>query len=388
MQYVLKTATTTLVMVILLSCGKSSKEEKVTITDKKIKLEKLRGDQKKLNDEISALQLDIAKSDPQYAGSSKLVTVLPLGLQPFNHYIELQGKIDADNIAYVSPRGMGGQVKSIYVKAGDFVKKGQLLLKLDDGLSGKQVEGLQSQLAYAKDIYQRQQNLWKENIGTEVQVLTAKNNVTNLEKQISSAREQQSYSNVYAEMSGIADEVNIKVGEVFTGSPLTGIKIVNTASLKITANIPENYASRVHKGTTVEINVPDANNRKITSSVSRVSQSIDPNSRGFVVEAAIGNSTGLKPNQVAIMRILDYSVKSTLVIPLNTVQSDEKGKYVYVMEKQKDKWVASKKTIQVGESYGDFIEIKDGSALKAGDQLITEGFQGLYEGQVVSVTAK
>jgi membrane fusion protein (multidrug efflux system) len=390
MQNVFKIAMTGTMMVILLSCGNSVKEEKSTVTDKKVKLAKLQDDQKKLNDQITALQQDIAKADPTAASTARLVTVQPITPQDFNHYIELQGKVDADNIAYVTPRGgaLGsGQVKEVYVKAGDFVKKGQLLVKLDDAVQRRQIDGLQTQLAYAKDIYQRQQNLWKENIGTEVQVLTAKNNVDMLEKQLATAREQVSFANVYAEMSGVADEVNIKVGEIFTGAPPTDIKIINTTSLKVTANIPENYTSRVHKGTAVEIIVPDANNRKINSNVSVVSQSIDPNSRGFVVEARISNGASLKPNQVAIMKILDYSAKNVLVVPLNTVQSDEKGKYVYVMEKQGDKMVAAKRIVQVGESYGNIIEIKEGS-LRAGDQIITEGYQSLYEGQVITTSIK
>ena len=77
----------------------------------------------------------------------------------FTHFIDLQGKIDALNIAYVTPRnGTGGQVKAIYVKKGDQVKKGQLLLKLDDAL-------LLQQLAQANNnwlllrIYMREEKI-------------------------------------------------------------------------------------------------------------------------------------------------------------------------------------------------------------------------------------
>jgi len=373
--------------VIAASCGSGKKDSDSIVTDKKVELQKLKSDQKKLNEEIAKLETEIGKAEPGTASASaKLVTVMPLGTQNFTHYIELQGKVDAENIAYVTPRGGPGQVRSIYVKKGDFVKKGQLLLKLDDAMVRSQMAQLQSQLSFAKDLYQRQQNLWKEEIGTEVQVISAKNNVTSLERQISTLSEQASFSNVRAEISGVADEVNIKVGETFTGSPMQGIKIVNTSSLKIVTDIPENYISRVRRGSSVQIVVPDLNNRIINSSISLISQSINPDTRGFTAEARVPYNASLKPNQVAQMKILDYSVANAVIVPVNVVQTDEKGKYVFVMEKSGDKSIARKRPVNIGESYDGLIEIKHG--LKAGEQLITEGYQNLYEGQVITSDVK
>jgi len=376
-----------LIGLIAASCGSSKKDEAADLNDKKAKLQKLKNEQKKLAAEITELEAAIAKADPTaVTGNAKLVTVMPLSSQDFNHFIELQGRVEAENTAYVTPRGGPGQVKAIYVKRGDAVRKGQLLLKLDDALVRSQIAQVQSQLTYAKDLYNRQQNLWKEGIGTEVQVLTARNNVTSLERQLATLREQQAFSNVYAEISGIADEVNIKVGETFTGSPAQGIKIVNTGSLKISANIPENYITRVKRGTPVEIVVPDINNRVFNSSISLISQSIDLNTRGFIAEAKVPYDANLRPNQVAQMKILDYSAKDVVTVPINVVQSDEKGKYVYIMVKEGDKMVARKKSVNIGESYGNLIEIKAG--LTGGEQLITEGYQNLYEGQLVTTLAK
>ncbi|HEY0732472.1 MAG TPA: efflux RND transporter periplasmic adaptor subunit [Chitinophagaceae bacterium] len=374
-----------IIVFLAASCGNSKKDQSAILTEKKVKLQKLKSEQQKLNDEIAKLDAEIARLDPKSAeGTAKLVTTMVLAPKDFSHYIELQGRIDADNIAYVTPRGGPGQVRAVYVKKGDFVRKGQVLLKLDDAIVRSQIAGLQSQLSYARDIYQRQQNLWKEDIGTEVQVISARNNVTALERQLATLNEQLSFTNVRAGISGVADEVNIKVGETFTGSPMQGIKIVNTSSLKMMANIPENYISRVRKGSKVEIVVPDLNNRIISSTISLVSQSIDPNTRGFIAEARIPYDANLKPNQVANMRILDYAADQAISIPINVVQSDEKGKYVFVVEKKGEQLLARKKSIYLGESYGGLVEVKSG--LNAGDVLITEGYQNLYEGQILTTT--
>jgi membrane fusion protein, multidrug efflux system len=383
------------------SCGGSKKEGNAAINDKKAQLEKLKGEKSKSDAKIRKLEEELAKLDTSAAGSAKvkLVSVAPVATQNFEHYIDLQGKVDADNISYISPQGQGGQVRAVYVKQGQYVKKGQLLLKLDDAIvqqqivaSRKVVDGIKTQLAFTKNIYQRQKNLWEQGIGTEVQLISAKNNVESLENQLKSAEEgvklaltQQNTSNVYSDVSGVADQVNIRVGETFQGVTMQGvqqIKIVNTSSLKIVTNVPENYLSRVTKGMAVSIDIPDAG-KKVNSSISLISQSIDPLQRGFIAEARIPSDGSLKPNQVAIMRIRDYSAANAVVVPVNVVQSDEKGKYVYVMTKMGNgKMMASKKNIILGETYGELVEVKAG--LAANEQLITAGYQNLYEGQVIS----
>jgi RND family efflux transporter MFP subunit len=383
MKIVLKILSILMVVLIVQACGNSRKEETGKITDKKVQLEKLKSDQKKLNEEIATLETEISKSDPTVSfGKAKLVAVTSLVPQTFTHYIELQGKVDAENISYVTPRGGPGQVKAVYVQKGDYVKKGQLLLKLDDAVLQQNLSQLQSQLAFARDIYQRQKNLWDQGIGTEVQYVTAKNNVEQLEKQISTLKETLNSSYVRAEIDGIADEVNIHVGETFTGSPLQGIKVINTNKLKVVTDIPENYLNKVRKGTPVQIVVPDLNNRIISSEISLISQSINPNSRGFQAEAKIPADAHLKPNQVAIVKIQDYGASNVVVVPVNIIQTDEKGKYTYVLVDEKGKKVAKKRRVMIGEIYGDLIEIKQG--LTAGEQIITQGYQGLYDEQLVT----
>ncbi|MEO6489250.1 MAG: efflux RND transporter periplasmic adaptor subunit [Ferruginibacter sp.] len=387
----------------IISCGNGKKDVNAGITDKKAELEKLKASKIKTDQQIQKLEQELAISDPASDNSKvKLVGTAPVAVQDFKHYIDLQGKVDAENISYISPRGMGGQVRAVFVKQGQRVGKGQLLLKLDDAIvrqqtvaARQQLEGIKTQLNLAKDLYQRQKNLWDQGIGTQVQLLTSKTNVEGLENQLSSANEQVKVaveqlntSNVYSDVSGIADVVNIRVGETFTGMTAAGpqIKIVNNSSLKVVTSIPENYVSRLKNGTPVVISIPDVN-KTINSSISLIGQSIDPTSRGFTVEVKIPADPSLKPNQTAVVKILDYSAPGAVVIPVNTVQSDENNKYVYVLEKQGNgKSVAKKKIINLGDVYGELVEIKTG--LAAGEQLITEGYQNLYEGQLIGTNMK
>ena len=367
------------------SCG--AKKTTDTVTEKKAKLETLKKQQQQVNDEISALEKEIYKLDPSSKPEkAKLVAVTKLLPQNFNHYIDLQAKVDADNISYVTPRGQPGLVKSVYVKDGDYVKKGQLLLKLDDALVKRQIAQLQTQLSYAEDIYNRRNNLWKENIGTEVELLSAKNNVDQVQKQIDLAKEQWAFTNVYAEKSAVAEEVTIHVGETFSGNPQAGgyIKLVNTSDLKITAEVPENYLGRVKTGSTMEVTLPDVN-QTFNTTISVSGRVINLNNRSFYVDAKVPAGISVRPNQLALAKILDYSATNVITIPLNTLQTDQNGKFVLVAVNNNGKMYAQKKKVEVGELYGDKIEVKGG--LADGDMLITDGFENLYDGQLITISA-
>lgn len=400
MNHTTKYITIGLLSTFALACGNSAKEQKGSLNDKKITLQELKKQQTGLSDQIATLEAEIAKLDTSSsaANTAKLVGIKPIEIQKFTHYIDLQGKIDAENISAITPRQGGGQVKALFVKEGDVVRKGQLLLKLDDAVIRQQVvaaqqslETVKTQLSFAKDLYNRQNNLWKQDIGTEVQLINARNNVQTLETQLRSAQEnvktlqeQLASFNVYSDVSGIADLVNVRVGELFTGFSGAGpqIQIVNKSALKVVTDVPENYASKVRTGSAVVITLPDLG-KSFNSTVSRASQVVNSNNRSFIAEAKLPFDANMRPNQIAQVQIKDYEASAAIVIPINTLQTDDKGKYVYVAAQEGNQLVARKKMIQIGEMYKDLIEIKSG--LNAGEQLITEGYQSVYDGQKLRV---
>ena len=367
------------------ACGEGRKEKLNTLSEKKAKLEELKKQEIKIATDIKSLEEEVAKMDTSSAsqGKAKLIAVTPVVTEDFSHYIDLQGKIDADNISYIAPpNGQGGIVTAVYIKEGQFVNKGQLVLKMDDKVLRQQIKINETQLILAKELYQRTKNLWEQNIGTEVQLLQAKAQVETLERSIETTKEQIKLFTVYSPVSGIADKVNIRVGELFVGANQAGaqISIVNNSSLKAVVEVPENYMNRVRAGSPVIVTVPDMN-KAYNTFVKRTSQTINPSTRTFTIETSIPGG-GVRPNSIASVRINDYSAPNAIVISVNLVQTDDKGKYVYVMEKDsKGRSVAIKKPVVVGESYGDKIEIKAG--LQTGMMLISEGYQTVYDKQVV-----
>lgn len=373
-----------IVCLMIASCGASKKEKEGDINDKKAQLEKLKKEQQGLTSQIAALEKEIALKDPSASpAKAKLVTIAPVQTETFTHFVDLQGKVDATNISYVAPpNGQGGVVKQLYVKQGDFVRKGQVLARLDATLINQQVEPLRVQLTTAEDVLKRTQNLWNNGIGTYQQVLTAKTQVETLRKQIGIIQKQASLMTVTAPTSGVADQVNVRVGETFVGATAMGpqIRIVNTGSLKVVADVPENYLGKIGKGSKLKVEFPNIN-RTIDATVNVVGKIIDPARRTFYVEAPIPSHPDFKPNQIAVVRIQDYAKPSAITIPVNTLQNDDKGKFVMVAVDEKGKLVARKRYVDVGELYGDRLEVKTG--LGAGEKLVVGGFQNLYEGQLL-----
>jgi RND family efflux transporter MFP subunit len=365
---------------LIVSCGQPGDP----IARKKEALQKLKDEQSALSKQILQAEDELSKLDTSSSAKkeqTKLVAVQALAPGNFTHFIDLQGKIDALNIAYVTPRnGVGGQVKEIYVKQGDAVKKGQLLLKLDDAILVQQLAQAKQQLSFAQNLYERRKNLWADKIGTEVELVTAKNQVDQADRQVDIVNQQIDQTRVFADISGVADQVNIRLGEFFNGN--NQIRIVNTSNLKSVAQVPEAYLSKVNVGSNVKVLIPELNNKVILTKISVTGKLIDPNTRSFYVEAKIPYEKDLYPNQVALIRIQDYTVQNAITVPVNTLQNDENGKYVMIATKEGGRLVAHKKPVIIGMTYDDKIEIKSG--VQAGDSIITDGYQGLYDGQPIS----
>lgn len=402
MKRIIPIALVAIAVFVMASCGNSSKDKNAELNEKKKELEKLKKEKGDLDAKVRKLEADISDLDTASAQLRKLVTTAPVTTQDFIHYIELQGKVDADKSGYVAPRGGGGMIKGIYVSLGQTVRKGQLLLKLDDAIARQglvtaqqQIPGLEASAKLTRSVYERRQNLWKQNIGTEVQVLEAKTQAEAAESQLNAAhasvqlaQEQVNLSNVYAEIDGTIDHLDVRVGEFFSGQGTDGraaINIVNTTNLKVTIAVPENYLSKIKVGTPLQIVLPELGNKTVTSKVTVVGKLIDPGTRSFTVEGKLPADNALRPNQIATAKIEDYKQANSLTVPINVVQSDEKGKYVYVAVTSGGKTIARKKNVIVGQAYGGMMEILSG--LTAGEQVITEGYQTVYDGQAIT-TAK
>ena len=373
-------------VIMSLACGGGSNP----IEAKKASLEKLKKQALELNGKIASLEKELEQAGAKDQAKAVLVSIAPIINQDFNHFIELQGKVESESVSYITPRAGGGQVKALYVKRGDRVRKGQLILQLDNSMvkqsaaaAAQNIETIKAQAALAKSVYEKQKNLWEQNIGSEIQLMTAKTNADASASQLKAATEQLgmvnqqlSYTSVYSDVDGVAEEVNVKVGDLFGGPGQ--IKIVNTDKLKLTSQIPENYAGKVKVGTEATLVFPDIN-KTIETKLGVVGVVIDPLSRSFYVESKLPIDKDFRANQLVQVKIKDYTKTNAIIIPINLIQNDEKGKFIYVAASENGKLIARKRAVTIGEFYANNIEILSG--LAAGEQMVTEGYQSLFDGQ-------
>lgn len=351
-------------VIFLASCGGKP-------SDKKSELEALKKERVELNSKIEKLEAEVGSVA---TADVKDVSVLELKETAFKNYLEVQGKIDAEENVMVNPE-MPGVVTTVYAVIGQNVSKGQVLAQIDDQVLRQNIAELENQLELASTLFERQKSLWDQKIGTEVQFLNAKTQRDAAQRRISTVKTQLSMFKIKSPISGTIDAMDLKVGQAVSPG-MSGIRIINVSKLKAKALVAESYSGRVNQGDNVEVILPDVPDT-VATKIAFASKTIDPVSRSFTVEIKLPSNSRYRPNMLSILKIIDYQNLKALVIPVNAIQKAENGDYVYVEEGGKAKRV----NIQVGKISGGQAEIISG--LKIGDKVIVAGINGLSPGDIV-----
>lgn len=342
--------------------------------NKQAKLDSLKSVQADIKEQIAKLEEEIAKENGGKKDSATLVGVEVIKPEVFSSFIEIQGKVDADENVTLSAE-MGGTVTKINVKEGDEVRKGQVLAETDNKMIVQGMAEVQTQLDLANNLYQKQKSLWDQKIGTEMQYLQAKTQKEALEKRMASMQEQLDMTRIKSPIDGQVDAVDIKIGQV-TAPGMPAIRVVNFNNLKVVGEVPESHASKVKKGNPVLVYFPDTKD-SLRSNITFAARVINPLNRTFTVEVNLGNKQEYHPNMITVIKIIDYTKEDAIVVPVKIIRRTEKGDFVYVVDNGK----AVKRTVQYSRVYNGIAEITSG--LKTGDKLIVSGYNGLNEGESV-----
>lgn len=359
-----------LLAVLLVACGGGSK-------DPKAELEKLKKEREKIETQIAKLEEEIAKTDTTNSDKVTEVVGTPVQAMVFKSYIEVQGRVDADESVSITTE-IPGTITKINVKVGDHVAKGQVLAETDVRAQQQQLAVMQTSMALVNQMYEKQKNLWDQKIGTEVQFLQMKTAKEAMESSLNAIQEQIRMSKIISPIDGTIDLVNLKIGQAV--SPGMGvINVVNFNNMKVKADVAESYASRIRNNNEVMIFFPDMND-SVAGKVHYASRAINAMSRTFAVEVLLDNKKEYHPNTVAKLKINDYqSPAPEVVLPVKYIQKGTSESYVMVAENGK----AVKKQVKTGREYAGMAEITEG--IKAGDIIITMGYELVNEGDKVTV---
>jgi membrane fusion protein (multidrug efflux system) len=365
--------TSIIFMSILFSCSNNKQAE----------LAKLKQQQTGISEKIVNLENELksAQKDIINSGDFKFVGITDAKTSEFDHFIRVQGKLDGDQNAGVFAEAPG-TISNKYADVGQHVVKGQVLAQIDDQQYRSQLQGLETQYKFSSEMFDKQKRLWDQKIGSEVQYLQSKTTKESLDQQIASLRQQIEKFKIKSPIDGTIEECNIKVGGVVSPDPrLAAYRVVEFKNLKVTAEVSEAYSAQVQNGDRLIVSFPDVN-KQIETEVSFVSKYINPVNRTFLIETKINTkSPDLKANMIAIIQINDYHSDNSILVPMNVIQTDKAGSYVYVV-RPKDKFNAAfKQMVSLGNSYNGVAEIVKG--LSVGDKVISVGYQELVDGEYV-----
>jgi RND family efflux transporter MFP subunit len=359
---------------LLIACGEKSTDD--LIKDKNIT---------ELKNRKATIQAELEKIDAALVNGNKtpeseaLVSVVRIIDTVFNHYLEVQGNVNTKENILVQPE-FSGTLTTLNVKAGQRVAKGQILGKVDDAGMSQQLASIENQYALAKTTFERQKNLWDKKIGSEIQFLQAQAQMISAQKSVAQMRAQVAKTVIRAPFSGTIDEVFVERGQVVAPSPQGLMRIVNLSNMYVSTTVPETYIGKLKPGTEVDVFLTSLG-KTYKGKVRQVANFINPSNRSFGIEVSVPNPDNLlRPNQVAKLKIIDYTTNNAIVVPTNVVQEDgEHNKFVFIATNVNGKsGVAKKVLVKVGKSSNNVTEILSG--LAANDVIITEGVNNIADG--------
>jgi RND family efflux transporter MFP subunit len=375
----MKNASYLLLILLVSACGKPS-----DLQSKKEELAAYKEEADRLKGLISKLEKEIALLDTAaIAEQPKLVALETISAADFNHYIDLQGTVESEDHIAVQP-GIPGLVTKVLVREGDRVSQGQVMAETDSRALRESIAQLQTNLDLAKTAFEKQERLWKQKIGSEIQFLQAKTQYESLQKSLSSAQAQLDMTRIKSPINGLVDEVNVKPGEFASPGFNGAFHVVNNNRMKVMLKVPDSYISKVKMGAPVSIYLKDIEDT-IQGTVSFISKVVNAMSRTFAVEVSIkvDENTNIRPNMLASVSINDEKITGAISAPSNLIRKDQDGRsYVLTAEGNKPAMKTRKKYVATGLSYGDRVVITEG--LREGDRIIRNGYQDLVDGQAIT----
>ena len=377
------------ISILITSCGgeKQQSIEKVIATENLEKIRLKRSEvvtkQQEIAEQLKQLDAKIAVLDT--TKKIPLITTFKAEQRVFNHYLELQGNVSTKSNLVIYPE-YSGILSRVYVTEGQTVSKGQTLAKIDDGGMSQQLAQAQIQANLAKTTFERQERLWNQKIGSEIQYLQAKSTYEAQEQAVKQIQQQIGKTIVRAPFSGTIDNIITEQGSVVGAGQSQLMRIINLDNMYIETDVPERYITNVTKNKAVEVEFPVLG-KTINTKVRQAGDFINPDNRTFKVEIAVPNKDkAIKPNLTAKLKINDYTNKEALLIPQSIISENAEGKqYIYVVKNKNEskEGIAERVIIETGKTQGDVIEVLKG--IENGAEIIQEGARSVKDGQTVKV---
>ncbi len=376
MSHKYKIALITLAIASLVSCSSTD-------------LDVLKKEQSNLESEIKSKQNELDKIVKKIAelDTTSLeeiylprVSVVALKTDTFNHFFEIQGAIEAVKNVMVVPEA-GGLIKTLPVKEGQYISKGQIIASFDAKVIASNIKELEEQLDLAKYMFEKQKALMNQGVGTELNFKQAEGRYKTLQETLNTLKTRQGKFVLKAPFSGYVEHVFPVVGQM-AGPSTPIIQLIDLNEMNATASISEAYLKKLNDNSLVNVFFPALDIELKKLPIKRLGKFVNPVNRTVIMEVEIPKTgKNMVPNLMAVMNVRDYQNPKAIVVPSSVILKDSKqDSYVYVL---KPNGKVTKTAIEVGQSYKGKTEVLKG--LNNGDKVIDKGARKLVDGDEVEV---
>ncbi len=370
---------------LLSACGAAVPEGDVAT--KRADLERLKERYKATADSIKSIEEWLVANDSTMRRNLPVITAAAVAATPFTHFVDVHGNVRADKAAALYSGG--GRVRKIHVGAGDRVKSGQLIITIDNNMAAEQIQQAEAAYELARTAFEKQQTLWNQKIGSEMQFLQAKSQKEQAEAGLAAMREQQRLTNITAPFDGTVDDIMVRVGDM-TSPMQAAARVVDLTGVQLEADVPESYLRTVRSGAPVNVMFPSVSDDTLKAKLDHVGEFIDPSNRTFKVTVRVPQGEKMmRPNLLSDISIQNYHSDSALVVPSRAVLQDVKGNnYIFVLDKTTgDEAKARKVMVKRVSEYKGRLSIApvDAAGLKGGESIVDEGAKNVTDGLTVRV---
>ncbi|ART78857.1 efflux RND transporter periplasmic adaptor subunit [Oceanisphaera avium] len=334
---------------------------------------------------LLALILSVAPmAQAQYKA---VVTTATVSEQPVTSSVELMGTLSAKQRVAIAPQ-VSARVTKVHFVSGQEVKKGDILLSLDDRAANAQVSEAKAALMDAQRIYKNFRTLFSRKAVTQTELDGQQAAVAMAQAKLAAAQVQASYLTLRAPFSGVIGLTDVAPGTLLNANEPVA-ELSDLSEVKLDVALAEKYLNKVTQGQTLTAYSDAFGDRAFTGKLAVIAPSVDSETLTAKVRLVFDNpqlDPDAKPEAALLvpgmlMRVtLNVDNRVQLAIPVQSLLYAGQQRYVYVVD---DENKVSRRDVTIGRNLGEQVTIVEG--LSAGEQVISAGTVKVREGSVVEV---
>ena len=277
----------------------------------------------------------------------------------------------------------GGRITQLPYYEGDQVKKGSLLVQLDNELLKIDLTEARASKQQAKlDLY-RVKSLLPKKIATEDEVARARTLLDLATAEEKRQRTRVQRSSIKAPIDGLITRRLYEPGDMLASQSHI-LTIINPTALKLEVSLAERWLPLVKPDQLVSVHIDALGDRKITARVLRIHPTVNASTHKGIIEILIDPvPAGATVGQFARASI-ELKANERLIIPIHSIHYEVQGDHVYrVVVSDDNSHSVEKVYVEQGQQFDDFAEVLSG--LTAGDLIVSRGYLGLRDGKKVEL---